>query len=233
YRIYRGELDPASAEEAQKDLSKANWKKPLALLASSTTNRFPDAQFDFGTKYAYVVRSVVVVGGTAIESGDSSPVVVTPRDTFPPAPPQGLVAIFLASGEPPTSRVELSWSMNVETDLAGYRVYRSEQEGVPGQPCSFPGAVRLGAERGRRRPAGGPGPGTCSPVSAPSATPASVGFAGGCGVQLRLPSPLPFLFGPPRSHRRLPPFYDREHCLCHCRHAGMGRQPDLGRPRSP
>ena len=133
YRIYRGELDPASAEEAQRDLSKVHWKKPLALLASSATNRFPDAQFDFGTTYAYVVRSVVVVGGTTIESGESSPVVVTPRDTFPPAPPQGLVAIFLISGEPPTSHVELSWSMNVETDLAGYHVYRSEQEGVPSQ----------------------------------------------------------------------------------------------------
>src|SRR2546422_3566574 len=111
-------------------------------------------------------------------------------------------------------------------------VGRLRRLAIPGQPCPFPGAVRLGTERGRRRAAGGSGPRTCSPVSAPSATPASVGFAGGCGVQLRLPSPLPFLFGPPRSHRRLPPFYDREHCLCRCRHTGMGRQPDLGGPRS-
>jgi fibronectin type 3 domain-containing protein len=28
--------------------------------------------------------------------------------------------------------VELSWSINVEPDLAGYRVYRSEQEGARG-----------------------------------------------------------------------------------------------------
>jgi fibronectin type 3 domain-containing protein len=29
--------------------------------------------------------------------------------------------------------VDLSWSLNVETDLAGYHVYRSEQEGTKGQ----------------------------------------------------------------------------------------------------
>ena len=133
YRIYRGELDPASAEAAQKDLSQAAWKRPLALLAPTTANLFRDAQFDFGTTYAYVVRSLVMADGNPIESGDSAPLILTPRDTFPPAAPQGLVAVYLTAGTPPSPRVELSWSINVETDLAGYRVYRSEQEGTRGQ----------------------------------------------------------------------------------------------------
>ena len=29
--------------------------------------------------------------------------------------------------------MDLSWSINLETDLAGYRVYKSEQEGARGQ----------------------------------------------------------------------------------------------------
>ena len=133
YRIYRGELDAASVETAQKDFTQASWKKPLSLLGPTTTNRFRDTQFEFGTSYAYVVRSVIVADGNTAESADSAPVIITPRDTFPPAVPQGLVAVYLTVGTPPAPRVELSWSMNVETDLAGYRVYRSEQEGTRGQ----------------------------------------------------------------------------------------------------
>jgi hypothetical protein len=60
-------------------------------------------------------------------------VTVTPRDIFPPAVPQGLVAALLPGSTPGTVLVDLSWSINLEPDLAGYRVYRSEQEGTRGQ----------------------------------------------------------------------------------------------------
>jgi fibronectin type 3 domain-containing protein len=43
------------------------------------------------------------------------------------------VAALLAGPAPGTFIVELSWSINLETDLGGYRVYRSEQEGTKGQ----------------------------------------------------------------------------------------------------
>jgi hypothetical protein len=132
YRIYRGEIDPSSAEAAASDLLKAKWKVPLTLLGPSDENNYRDTLFDFGKTYAYIVRSVVIVEGNSLESGDSVPAIVSPRDTFPPAAPQNLVAAVLAGAMPDTVVVDLSWSINLETDLAGYRVYRSEQQSTRG-----------------------------------------------------------------------------------------------------
>jgi hypothetical protein len=132
YRIYRGELEPPSAEAASTDLSKAKWKLPLVLLAAADENSYRDTLFDFGKTYAYIVRSVVLVDGSSLESSDSPPAIVSPRDTFPPAAPQNLVAAVLAGGTPDSVVVDLSWSINLETDLAGYRVYRGERQDTRG-----------------------------------------------------------------------------------------------------
>lgn len=132
YRVFRGEIAPESAEAAARDVSQAKWKAPLTLLAPAPENSYRDTLFEFGKTYVYVVRAVAIAREGPVESDDSIPAVITPKDTFPPAAPQNLVAAFTAPPGSP-SAVDLSWSMNVESDLAGYRVYRSDKEDAQGQ----------------------------------------------------------------------------------------------------
>jgi len=133
YKIYRSETHPAEAGAPPQDLLPGKLEAHPALLASSETNTFRDASMVFDHTYVYFVRSVIQVEGNELESSDSQPVTVTPHDTFPPAVPQGLVAAVLPGATSGTVLVDLSWSINLETDLAGYHVYRSEQEGTRGQ----------------------------------------------------------------------------------------------------
>ena len=133
YHVYRGELDPPSADAASKDLSQAKWISPLVLLAPALETNYRDTSFDFGKTYLYTVRSVISVENNSLESSDSIAAIVTPRDIFPPAAPQDLVAAVLTGASPGSLEVDLSWSINLETDLAGYRVYRSEEQGTRGK----------------------------------------------------------------------------------------------------
>ena len=134
YHIYRGELDPAYAETAAKDISQTKWRSPLAFLAASPTDSYRDTLFDFGKTYLYIVRTVIAQGGSsALESSDSTAAIVTPRDIFPPAVPQGLVAAVIVGSPTNQPEVDVSWSINLEPDLGGYRVYRSEEKDTPGQ----------------------------------------------------------------------------------------------------
>jgi len=132
YHIYRGELETTAPIPPGGDLSQAKWKNPPLLLAPAPSNSYSDTFFEFGKTYVYMVRSVTIAEGNPVESDDSLPAIVTPRDTFPPATPQTVVAAVLP-GENDSPIVDLSWSINVENDLAGYRVYRSETRGERGQ----------------------------------------------------------------------------------------------------
>ena len=57
---------------------------------------------------------------------------VRTHTTLPPAAPENLVAVSVPAqpGEP--AHIELSWQISPEPDVAGYNLYRSGQDGVPG-----------------------------------------------------------------------------------------------------
>lgn len=139
YRVYRGELAadaPAPAGDIA-DTSKLKTSVPPALMGSAAGNSFRDTQFTFGVTYVYVVRSVADEQGQPVESSDSAPLILTPKDTFPPAAPQRLVAVPIPGENQATGtiggHIELSWDINQEPDLQGYWVYRSEQPDTAGQ----------------------------------------------------------------------------------------------------
>jgi hypothetical protein len=62
---------------------------------------------------------------TEFEGDDSEPLEVVVHDVFPPAMPEGLLAV--AGGIPGKKFVDLIWSPNAEPDIARYNIYRREQ----------------------------------------------------------------------------------------------------------
>jgi len=131
YHIYRAELVPP--ESGGRDAAaNPKIKSPPSQIGQSNSATYRDLQTETGKIYVYSVRSVVPHGNDALESSDSNWATVTPKPAIPPGAPQGLVTVIVpALGDSP-AHVELSWAINPETDIAGYNVYRSEQEGIPG-----------------------------------------------------------------------------------------------------
>jgi predicted phage tail protein len=135
YRVYRGEFE-ADQEIPPKDLSQAKLKTPSELVGPSSTTEFHDTHFEFGKPYQYTVRSVAQFGADFVESADSAPAIVTPRDIFPPAAPTSLEIGIVPATQQTSTHVELSWAISPEADLAGYSVYRSDAADTPGERVS-------------------------------------------------------------------------------------------------
>ena len=133
YRIFRREIPQATAPAPTTGALPARSPNPSVPIEETVAPPFRDTQIQFGKTYQYTVRSVAQYPDLQVESLDSPLIEVTPLDTFPPAAPQGLVvALIPAQGSAP-AYLDLSWSISAENDIAGYNIYRTEQEGAPGQ----------------------------------------------------------------------------------------------------
>tara|TARA_B100001123_G_scaffold314166_1_gene351501 strand:+ start:8592 stop:9932 length:1341 start_codon:yes stop_codon:yes gene_type:complete len=89
-------------------------------------NSYVDTEIEFGVERCFAVRTRDVVDQIdqlEVHSDLSDQTCIAVIDTFPPAPPTGLVAV---AGE---EVISLAWSPNSESDIAGYIVSRSDEAG--------------------------------------------------------------------------------------------------------
>jgi hypothetical protein len=105
----------------------ANAYIALADVNPTADGSYLDKTFAWETKYDYRITAVTLVHAQgvdmAVEGDDSKPIAAFTRDVFPPAEPTGLQAVFSSVGQKPF--VDLTWAPNMESDLAGYNVFRS------------------------------------------------------------------------------------------------------------
>ncbi len=140
YEIYRAELSAGSASEkgaaAQPRIFAMGGAKgaqsPPEKIGTSESPEYEDRGVAVGAAYQYFVRSVVAYAGQPYESADSNLATITMRDVFPPSAPTGLVVVPVPAEQGSAAHLDLSWNINPETDVAGYNVYRSEQESARG-----------------------------------------------------------------------------------------------------
>jgi len=121
YRVYRREAG-----------SNADTVAGEVAATDESSFGFLDTGFDWEKTYAYRITVVTVVvpekeTEQQVEGDDSPSITVVAHDIFPPATPAGLQAVFSGPGQKPF--IELIWAPDTESDLAGYNVYRHEQDG--------------------------------------------------------------------------------------------------------
>jgi hypothetical protein len=122
---------PRSTEPAEQKLRVRLLPPNAQHTAATDPGVALDPTAQFGRQYTYsasrVVQQQVGHQTLQLDSSQSPSVQVATRDTFPPAPPSGLVAVPVAAiMNNGTPEVDLSWSANSESDFAQYRVYRRD-----------------------------------------------------------------------------------------------------------
>lgn len=131
-RIHRKLLTPHSAPEKTGLLTSPAEPVDQDLLVDSDTGVALDKDITFGQTYEYRTQRIarVEVLGSSVElAGDFSlPIRIDAEDVFPPAVPAGLAAVATAGAPGAPASIDLNWEPGTEQDLAGYFVYRREDE---------------------------------------------------------------------------------------------------------
>jgi hypothetical protein len=133
FRIERLQLSSANPKEAPKSPLAPAVPAAAQTLVVHGKEGDPGHAIDnsalFNQRYRYTLERVasVVVSGEPVEVQGlpSEAIVVATTDVFPPAIPVGLVAVADAAG----GAIDLSWSPDIDSDLAAYQVYRRDVHG--------------------------------------------------------------------------------------------------------
>jgi hypothetical protein len=139
FRIERLQLTiPAPQEVRSSPLAPSPPSPTQTLVVHGRDGEDPGHAIDtsvlFNQRYRYVVERVPTLhlSGQSVEiqGMPSEAIEVTTKDIFPPAVPQGLVAV----ADSAAGAIDLSWTPDSDSDLAAYRVYRRDVQGsLPAQ----------------------------------------------------------------------------------------------------
>ena len=121
YEVYEVAMAPETDES---EPAAAVNAEPLMVTT------FADTRMVFGVERCYAVRIADTVDSLRVYSQLSASTCVILTDTFPPAPPDGLIAVASEGA------ISLVWDPSAESDVAGYLVLRGRSPAAALEPLN-------------------------------------------------------------------------------------------------